>query len=67
MILYRKYNKDNQLVSIEYYCVPIGEGNSLWDKTIEQLNSHYNDNRGRELYEVMLSAFMHFSSKLATK
>lgn len=67
MAICKRYSKSGVLSDEEYYCIPIGDENSLWDRTIAQLNAHYGNDKGKELYEVMLLAFMHFSCKLAVK
>ena len=67
MAVCKKYNKAGTVSDLEYYCIPIGDDNPLWDRTISQLNAHYNNDKGKELYEVMLMAFMRFSSKVAAK
>jgi len=67
MAIYKKYTKAGIVSDLEYYCIPIGDENILWNRTIAQLNAHYNNYKGKELYEAMLMAFMRFSSKLAIK
>jgi hypothetical protein len=68
MAIYQIYSKEGKVISSEYYCIPSENADSsLWDETIEQLNSHYNESKGREVYEAMLSAFMHFATMLADR
>jgi hypothetical protein len=49
---------------IEYYCIPTLDAEStLWDKLLEQLNSHLEDQYVKQMYETMIWALIKFSSQ----
>jgi hypothetical protein len=53
---------------LEYYCIPTPDAEkALWDRVIEQLNSHLEDKYVKQMYQTMIWALMKFSSQEAGK
>jgi hypothetical protein len=47
----------------EYYCIPMPlSDDTLWDKTLEQLNANFNNDNAKQVYSAMLWAMMKFAS-----
>lgn len=55
-IYYRNENGSNQFK--EYFCLPTGSDNPLWEKLITQINNSWNTAYVKEMYSAMVFASM---------
>lgn len=52
----------------EYYCIPtIDAPQNLWDKTLEQINTHFTEQNAKAVYSTLVWALMKFSVQQTNK
>ena len=52
----------------EYYCIPtIDAPSNLWDKTLEQINTHFTEQNAKAVYSTLVWALMKFSVQQTNK
>ena len=52
----------------EYYCIPTTDApQALWDKTLDQINTHFSEASAKAVYSTLVWSLMKFSVQQTTK
>lgn len=66
MAIYQK--KDGEKITYkEYYCIPTMTAESLWDRTLAQINASFEKTNASQIYASMIWALMKLSSQEVAK
>lgn len=64
MLIYRRPSTNY----VEYFCIPSSDApQSIWNRTLEQINSHWTDLNSKSIYSTLVWALMKFGSERTTK